>query len=357
MTAHLLPVSGQKHADDGKPAATSLTAGRRDLMRALLAGAFMRGTSTPAPSTAPATTPARAPLPPADLWLAAAEGSFLPARLWRETGARRGIMLALHGFTDSRDAWALPAPVFAANGYRVIAPDQRGFGASANRGQWPGQAAMIADTQTMLTGLRHQYPGEKLILMGESMGGAVAILTAAATAHAADFYIFLSPAVWGFDEMDPPTRSLLTLANWLAPTWVPPSRALPADWIPTDNNAALRAMAADPLTLKNIPVSFLYGLTELMSAATAQCGAVTAPALVLTGAHDRLVPANAMLNAWRHFPPKLRRAYYLNGYHLLLRDRARALPTGDVLAWLEAPDSWLPSGADFAAAAWTATHN
>jgi len=30
---------------------------------------------------------------------------------------------------------------------------------------------------------------------------------------------------------------------------------------------------------------------------------------------------------------------------------------GDVIAWIDAPDAWLPSGADVAAASWRSVHH
>jgi pimeloyl-ACP methyl ester carboxylesterase len=39
-------------------------------------------------------------------------------------------VLLLHGFPDSADLWRLVGPRLVAGGYRVIAPDQRGFGRS-----------------------------------------------------------------------------------------------------------------------------------------------------------------------------------------------------------------------------------
>ena len=40
-------------------------------------------------------------------------------------------VLLLHGFPDSSELWRLQIPALAAAGYRVIAPDQRGFGRSS----------------------------------------------------------------------------------------------------------------------------------------------------------------------------------------------------------------------------------
>ena len=79
-----------------------------------------------------------------------------------------------------------------------------------------------------------------------------------------------------------------------------------------------------------------------------------APALFLYGGHDDLVPARATAATWRALPPGPVRAFYPNGYHLLLRDKDRAAPIGDILAWIRDPDAALPSGAEQAADAWLA---
>jgi len=46
------------------------------------------------------------------------------------------------------------------------------------------------------------------------------------------------------------------------------------------------------------------------------------------------------------------RAFYPDGYHLLLRDLGRAVPIADIVAWIAQPDDALPSGADRAATDW-----
>jgi alpha-beta hydrolase superfamily lysophospholipase len=79
-----------------------------------------------------------------------------------------------------------------------------------------------------------------------------------------------------------------------------------------------------------------------------------APALFLYGGHDELVPARATAATWRALPPGPVRAFYPEGYHLLLRDNDRAAPIEDILAWIRDPNAPLPSGADLAASAWLA---
>src|SRR5690349_17861713 len=107
------------------------------------------------------------------------DGTRLPYRVWHANGEPLAVILALHGMNDSRDAWEYPAPEFAAHGITVIAPDQRGFGETKDRGHWPGTQALVTDAQEMVTLVRQRYPRTRLILMGESMGAAVLMCLAA----------------------------------------------------------------------------------------------------------------------------------------------------------------------------------
>ena len=52
------------------------------------------------------------------------DGAALPVRTWlprgTPSGAPRAVVLALHGFNDSRDAWEIPGPAFASGGHRGL---------------------------------------------------------------------------------------------------------------------------------------------------------------------------------------------------------------------------------------------
>jgi alpha-beta hydrolase superfamily lysophospholipase len=97
----------------------------------------------------------------------AADGAKLPLSTWRPQGAPRAIVLAMHGFNDYRQGFAEVGPFLAAKGFTTYAYDQRGFGATAQRGIWPGSAVLMDDARTVAALLREAHPGRPLYLLGE----------------------------------------------------------------------------------------------------------------------------------------------------------------------------------------------
>ncbi len=280
------------------------------------------------------------------------DGARLPYRAWLPDGPPSAMVLALHGFNDSRDAWEIPAPDFAAAGIALYSPDQRGFGAAPGRGLWAGADGLASDAAAMARLLHHHHPGVPLYLMGESMGGAVLMhMATRPDPPPAAGYVLVAPAVWGRARMNVLLRSSLWLAATLAPgmivTGPPPIVRVRA----SDNLDALIRLSRDPLTVRGTRFDTLRGLVDLMDAALAAAPRFTPPALFLYGARDELVPKQATRATWEAVPSgAARMAYYPNGYHLLMRDLDRRLPIGDTIAWIG--NRQLPSNADAAATAW-----
>jgi acylglycerol lipase len=283
------------------------------------------------------------------------DGARLPVRVWRTEGKPQFVVLALHGFNDSRDAWEIPAPDFVAAGMQIYAPDQRGFGEAPGRGLWPGGEALTEDASEMVAILRRRHPDTRIVLMGESMGGAVLMrLATGPNAPSVFGYVLVAPAVWGRIQMNIFERGGL----WLAATFTPGmelSRAPPPIKIrASDNIDALIRLSRDPLTVRSTRMDTLYGLVDLMDAALAAAPNFRAPGLFMYGAHDELVPKDATVATWRALPPGVHQlGYYPNGWHLLMRDIDRADPIGDAIAWIQNPNlQRLPSGADELAQRW-----
>ncbi len=282
----------------------------------------------------------------------ARDGAVLPLAVWPAQGAPSAVILALHGFLDYSDGFALPAPSWAAQGIQTYAYDQRGFGRGPNRGRWAGADALVADAGDAFAAIRARHPATPIYVLGESMGGAITMIAASrGLIDGAHGVILVAPAVRGSEALGPIAtgilRGLAHTAPWLAgPTGTPGIR-------PTNNLALLRALARDPLILHNPRVDMTWGLVQLMDEAVAAAPALRLPTLVLIGAHDALVPNGAMMRMLARIPsggapPRV--AVYENGWHMLLRDLDAARVHGDIAHWVTTRDGErdrpLPSGAD-----------
>ena len=317
------------------------------LLAALMAGCAPRMIG-PGPAVMPASMAAETFTMP--------DGAALPLRSWPAEGPTRAIILGLHGFGDTAsNAFGRPARLFTAAGIAVYAFDQRGFGGAPHRGVWPGPDALAQDATRVARLIRESHPGVPLYLLGESMGGAVALAAAAsADPPPVDGVILVAPAVEGRASMSWLSRGLLDLAAHTVPLLEIQNSA--PGFAPTDSEDAMRGWGRDPLTYKQVRVDAVFGLVGLMDQAVAAAPQVRQRLLILYGGEDRIIDAGPVRRLVRLLPDpaQQRAAYYPQGYHMLLRDRNRATVAQDVLAWMQEPGAPLPSGADGAAQAWMA---
>lgn len=122
--------------------------------------------------------PARHPVtttPPAGCGNATFRGEGVTLQGWscRSRGARRGTILFLHGVADNRSSVAGVVDRFARAGFDVVAYDSRAHGESGGTMCTYGYYER-ADLRRVVATL----PGP-VVLMGASLGAAVAVLTAA----------------------------------------------------------------------------------------------------------------------------------------------------------------------------------
>jgi alpha-beta hydrolase superfamily lysophospholipase len=285
------------------------------------------------------------------------DGAELPLKRWLpEDGNIKAVVLAVHGINDYSNAFDMPAKIWAQDGIATYAYDQRGFGAAPLRGRWVGTYQLDSDVATMSRLLRQKYPHVPLYLLGESMGGAVAITAETGWAGAerpdVDGLILVAPAVWGEQTMNIFYRTALWVADHVAPKWQLSGSGLHI--LPSDNIPMLRAFSRDPLVIKETRVDTIKGLVLIMSEALEAAPKLKQRTLLLYGAHDELVPPGPV----KRFVSALPKgnagedtiAYYDAGYHMLLRDLDGAKVATDVEDWIFHPDAPLPSGADVAGA-------
>lgn len=286
------------------------------------------------------------------------DGQTLDLQTWTPTDAvgrpvpPKAAIVALHGFDDYAEEFALPGTFLAEHGIATFAYDQRGFGHSDHPGRWPGAETLKQDLRTAIRLVRARLPGVPVYALGCSMGGAV-VLAALGDGgpDLPDGAILAPPAIWARETQPLLNRTLLWAGARLIPGESFTGRGLGV--LASDNIPMLRQLGRDPLYIHATRTDAIYGLVDLMDQGLSAAPKIMAPLLVLYGAKDQVIPKEPIADLMARLPRTSdgtqRLAYYANGWHLLLRDLDASAVDADIVAWIADHHVILPSGADVAA--------
>lgn len=317
--------------------------------------------------TACAPTPeaqrnAKRPVEIQDEYFVTADGLSLPLKVWSvEEVEPEAVVIALHGFNDYSNAFAEVAEYWAAeHGIFTFAYDQRGFGDSPEPGTWAGVESYVQDVRDFSRALRRRFPETPIHVIGESMGGAIAMVAFGNGAvPEVDGLILSAPAVWARKTMPWYQRAALFIGSRTIPKASFTGKGLGV--VASDNTQMLINLGRDPKVIKETKVASIHGLANLMDAALQSAENLTMPSLILIGKQDQIVPNHASATMLSRLPDSLhpysRTAVYENGYHMLLRDLQRQVVWDDIVSWIKSPNDPLPSGADsLTPREWVALH-
>ena len=247
----------------------------------------------------------------------ASDGYALAFSSW-PAAKPKAFIVALHGMNDYGEAFAMPAKFWAENGVATYAYDQRGFGRTEGNGRWAGTETMVADAREFVALVRARHPGVPVYLMGESMGGAVAVLSGGAgQSLGADGVILISPAFLGWSHLGVAERTLLWTMMKVSPGSQVTGQGLNRQ--PTDNIPVLEALGRDPYVIKRTRVDAVYGLVNLMEEAWQRAPEDKLPTLVVYAGDDQVVPSEPIEELVARMSD-VRSVCYSDGFHMLLRD-------------------------------------
>ena len=267
----------------------------------------------------------------------------LSLRVWAVTAPQR-IVIGIHGFNDYSKAFDPLARSLATELMATFyAYDQRGFGENSAPGVWPGSDQLVADLREVVSRLRKEYPGLPITLIGESMGGAVAIRASTESPGLPVSQLILkAPALWGAETMPWFQRAGLQMLNAVAPNLTFSGRGVRALGIkPTNDPEVSKDLSRDPFFIKETRVSSLMGVTDLMGQALHHPMSFPVPTLVLYGLNDRIIPP-APICSWltrldretSSLPVHIQFLIYPEGWHLLTRQLGAAEVIQDIGQWI-----------------------
>ncbi len=260
------------------------------------------------------------------------DGVDLPLRVWQPKVRPKAIVVALHGFNDYSNAFTDTGNYFKRRGIALYAYDQRGFGASPQTGIWAGEDNLVRDAGDLVDLLAARYHHTPIFLMGESMGGAVVLITASRRELPVSGLILSAPAVWGHEYMPVIYPSMLWLAAHTMPGYKVTGDGLKI--LASNNIPMLRRLGRDPLVIKATRIDTIYGLTHLMDNAYRSPEQVRIRTLMLYGFKDQVIPRAPIDAIKPRFSGTVQAIYYDDGYHMLTRDLQGKSVIADIARWI-----------------------
>jgi 3-oxoadipate enol-lactonase len=197
-------------------------------------------------------------------------------------------VVLLHGLGATSQSWLLQIPVLTAAGFRVIAPEMRGFGDST----YPGGGFRIEDLAADVVALLMHANIQRMSLVGISMGGTVSLSLLCDYAQFIDRAILVNT----FARLRPAKPAslfyyVLRFALIYTVGLKSQANAVSRHIFPKPEQEELRQLLIQEI-LKSDPAGYRAAFTALARFNRKTClSQIRTPTLVITGACDTTVPA------------------------------------------------------------------
>jgi pimeloyl-ACP methyl ester carboxylesterase len=233
---------------------------------------------------------------------------------YEQAGLGQPALVLLHGFAASTFSWREVIDPLAASA-TVVAFDRPAFGLTERPlpGQWQGQNPYTAEAQADLTmGLMEALGIDRAVLVGNSAGGSVALITTLRHPERVQALVLVDAAVYGGGSrfptwLKPLLRSpqarrlgpltVRAIRDWgldfARSAWHDPSRITPEVW--EGYTRPLQAQDWDRALWELTVASHDLRLGERLEE-------VGVPVLVITGEDDRIVPTEQSVRLAAELP-------------------------------------------------------
>jgi alpha-beta hydrolase superfamily lysophospholipase len=254
---------------------------------------------------------------------------------WLPDGEPRAVVVLAHGASEHSGRYAWTAEQLTARGYALYALDHRGHGQSeGGRAVLDRMSHAVEDLHTLVERAGAAHPGRPLVLLGHSMGGAVALSYAIEHEDALDALVLSAPLA-ALEAASPVARVAGRVLSVVAPSL----GVVGIDATAVSRDPQVVAdYEADPLNYHGkLPARTV---SELARAIDGYPEAVThfkLPMLVLHGTADRLTPiagSEMVVERAASDDKTLKRCDGL--FHEILNEPERQQVLDDIAGWLDA---------------------
>lgn len=209
-------------------------------------------------------------------------------RVWEpDAGAPKAVILLAHGYAEHAGRYRLLAEYLTGRGYGIYAPDHRAHGrSSGTKALIENVDDILRDLHTLAQRSRIEHPGKKVIILGHSMGGTLAVMYAHAYPQETDGCVVSGAGLMAGTGISPFMKAIARGIAVVAPAL--PLQELKSDWLSHDP-AIVRDYDTDPLNYRG-KIMARTGSELLRSAdyTLAHLNTVYAPVLCMHGGDDQL---------------------------------------------------------------------
>ena len=271
-----------------------------------------------------------------ELRLPGCHDATLYGQAWLPERNLRSVVVVSHGLGEHSGRYAGLATRLVARGHAVYAIDHRSHGrSSGERANIERFSYLVSDLSAFVGRAQREHPDQPLILLGHSMGGAVALASALRIHATLKGLVLSAPALAAGQVVSPLKAAILRIVSRLRPAAA--ALTLPPSAVSRDPDV-VRTYEDDPLVHHGpIPARTVAELLDAMAGFPASAPTLKLPVLVQHGTADSLVPLAATRPVYEVLgTPKLRTLRIYDGlYHEVYNEPERDTVIGDLERWLD----------------------
>lgn len=261
-------------------------------------------------------------------------------RSWNEQSKPQTIIIALHGIGGAARDFGRLGRALPQESRRtaLYALNLRGLGYDSDaeaRGDIADSKLWLRDLEEFHRVLAAKYPSAKMVWLGESMGGIVALHTVANGVARPDKLILASP-VTSLKTVPAWQRAALVLASSTVPrARIALEELAGGDFQATEGTTHFAQSQKNPWYVERFTLRFMRSLARMADQMPAKAAASTAPVLILQGGRDFLSPPEDGRNFAKQFRTPVERKVFPQSRHLLFYDKEKNEVITEILRWLD----------------------
>ena len=253
-------------------------------------------------------------------------------------GRVRALVVICHGQGDHSGRHAHVAQFFAERGYAVYAYDHRGQGKSGGvRGHVDRWTQYYDDLWLVIRTAKERHSGLKLFIIGQSMGGLLALGYAARRPKTVTGVIVSSPGFVYLEKVPLWKMALAPVVSWIAPRMAFET-GIQAEHISRDP-AVVAAYKADKIRYPKVTARYYVEWDRATRAVFEESKSFAVPCLFMPAGADQIISAQATVDFYNNDPHPDKKLVVWEGlYHDIFNEPEKEKVLETAAAWIAERD-------------------